>query len=320
MGYLTEWQGKPVVDWTRKSAKIVNAETAYRISAEWAENQGDPDLPWTDVFAAFLECEGIENITTLVAGMWGQYFQPAENAVQVTQAIIGARHRLPQLKNIYLGDIEQEECEISWIQQTDLSSLLLSFPHLECLSIKGGENLSLGNIQHEKLTKLTIEASNVSTVVVQEINRAILPNLEYLRIFTGDSGYGADSTVEDWHPILHHGHEMFPKLSYLGICNSEYSDQVAFEITKEGGLPILKQIKTLDLSEGTLGDEGVISLAYCPAVEQLKKLDIHHHYVSVGNAGMSRLKTFNIELDASDIQEPMDLEEYDRERYVAFGE
>ena len=76
-------------------------------------------------------------------------------------------------------------------------------------------------------------------------------------------------------PIL--SGRIYPKLTSLGICNCQYSDEVAQAIADA---PILAQLDTLDLSFGTLGDVGAEALLNSPGIKKLKNLVIEHHYIS----------------------------------------
>jgi len=73
----------------------------------------------------------------------------------------------------------------------------------------------------------------------------------------------------------------FPKLNYLGLRDSEIVDELAKEI---GTSPLLDQIKILDLSLGTMTDEGGKALLECEKIKNLQKLDLHRHYLSEGVA------------------------------------
>ncbi len=77
--------------------------------------------------------------------------------------------------------------------------------------------------------------------------------------------------------------------------------------------PVLAHVRVLDLSLGTLGDEGAAVLLASPAVARLQKLDIHHHYCS--DEMVARLQALGIEVDVSE-QEEGD----EGDRYVAVGE
>ena len=96
--------------------------------------------------------------------------------------------------------------------------------------------------------------------------------------------------------------------------NCDFADALAAALAEA---PILRRIDTLDLSLGTLGDEGALALIRGGSLGGLKRLDIHHHYVT--DEVLDGLMASGVELNADDRQEA---ESYDGEsyRYVAVGE
>jgi hypothetical protein len=116
--------------------------------------------------------------------------------------------------------------------------------------------------------------------------------------------------VDDLQPLFRG--ELFPKLKYLGLRDSEIQDSVAIAISKA---PILQQLEVLDLSLGTLGDVGGMALANSPDVKGLRKLDLRHHYLSPEVE--ARLKAIGIEVDLGDKQKA---ERGESHRYVAVSE
>ncbi len=303
------WQNKPVVEWTQESEQGLNGDTAYKLRLEWDDGDG---ARWTDLFAQFLTQPNVADVTTLIVGAWGALVDDHESIDEVVAALVGAREKLPNLIALFLGDVTAEESEISWIEQTDVSPLLNAYPNLEHFGVRGGQGLSLGVPKQDALKSLVVETGGLPAAVIEEIYAAELPALEHLEIFTGAEGYGADSSVEDVIPFLNNGAEKWPRLVYLGIRDCEYADAVAQAIAADGGVPLLKQLRILDLSLGTLGDDGVRALASCPAVANLQKIDIHHHYAS--NETVALLTALGIEVDASDPQDD------DGDRYVAVSE
>jgi hypothetical protein len=140
------------------------------------------------------------------------------------------------------------------------------------------------------------------------VSAAILPALEHLELWLGTDGYGGTVTVPDLEKIL--SGSLFPRLTYLGLRDSDIADAVAAAVAQS---PLLERIEVLDLSMGTLGDEGVEALLASPALTRLKKLDIHHHYCSLEM--VARLEGIGIEVDASERED-----EGQYGRYVAVGE
>jgi len=210
---------------------------------------------------------------------------------------------------IFLGDITMEECEVSWISQSDLGPLLKAYPRLEHLGVRGGEKLKFQVLGHERLKTLVVQGGGLARKVVHQILQADLPALEHLELWLGASGYGADTTVEDVAPLL--SGERFPKLKYLGLRDSEITDDLAAVLANA---PVLKRLEVLDLSLGTLGDAGAEALIRGKYARKLKRLDIRHHYCTAGV--IKRLKQLGPKVDARDAQGGIDA----GARFVAVSE
>ena len=303
----TEFAGKTIVEYSPENGITDTDKNAYRVALDSDEIWGNAseNATWTDKFAAFLQDPNVGAVTALVIGLWGE--SDAETD-PVVEAIASARERLPHLTALFLGDIISEENEISWIQQTDVSPLLEAYPALEHFHVKGGTGLSLGTPRLEQLKSLVIETGGLSANVVREVWAAHLPSLEHLELWLGDTGYGGDATVGDIRPIF--TEPLFPKMTYLGLRDSEIADEIAIAIADA---PVLRQLHTLDLSLGTLGDEGAAALLASPLVAGLKKMDIHHHYCS--EEMTAKLEALGMDVDAGEREE-----DDDGDRYVAVSE
>ena len=197
------------------------------------------------------------------------------------------RDKLSGLRAIFLGDIIYEENEISWIEQSDVSPLLQAYPKLEVLRIRGGNSLKFSTVRHDELKQLIVETGGLHRSVVREICQCGFPNLQHLELWLGVENYGWDGGVEDLQPILAGKH--FPKLTYLGLRNSEIVDDIAPVVVNS---PILGQLEVLDLSNGTLTDVGAQALLNMPGSIPLKELNLSHHYMteSMVEQLQSRLK------------------------------
>jgi hypothetical protein len=301
--HITEFVGKRVVDWEPGDPVPDPKDAIPRVSLQWDESE--QGKRWTDNLGALLADPASRELTGILIGPWGEVATGEATAEVVVEALVAARDQLPNLKAIFLGDITYEESEISWIEQTDVSPLLTAYPDLEHLTVRGGNNLSLGPLQHDRLKSLVVQTGGLPREIVHQVNKAQLPELEHLELWLGDSGYGADATVEDLEPIL--SGNLFPNLKYLGLRDSEIADEVA---KAAAGAPILERIEVLDLSLGTLTDDGARALLESGAVRKLKKLDLHHHYCS--DEMVRQLEALPLEVDASEQQEP---DEYDGEVY-----
>ncbi|MEK3713092.1 STM4015 family protein [Paenibacillus sp. FSL R7-0333] len=247
-------------------------------------------------------------LTSLTIGDWGQaYENTSEEAVQ---ALVKHSASFPALRKLFIGDMSYEECEISWINQTDLSPLLSAYPELQSLTAQGGTDLRLSKLQHDKLEELIIITGGLSKAVLADIAASRLPNLRKLELYLGVDNYGFDGGLEDLLPLIEPG--KFPKLTYLGLKNSEIQDEIAAALADA---PILDQLHTLDMSLGTLSDTGAEALLASERVKGLKQLNLSHHYMS--DEMMLRLKNSGLPVDVSDQQQADDDDDW---RYPSITE
>ncbi len=203
--------------------------------------------------------------------------------------------------------MDYEECEVSWIIQGDYSKLWAAMPQLKALTIKGSTDLELGEICHEGLESLTIICGGLPVSVLRSIQGAKLPQLKKLLLYIGVEDYGFDGDADTIKELLEKAD--FPNLTYLGIVDSEIQDDIA-KIVLES--KFMGQIHTLDLSNGTLTDKGgELLLEQLPSYPNIKKLDVHYHYLSDDMAG--KLEGLPIEVDISEKNEP---DEYRGEIYM----
>ncbi|HEV3115583.1 MAG TPA: STM4015 family protein, partial [Gemmataceae bacterium] len=216
----------------------------------------------------------------------------------IIKALVKQSQTFAGLKALFLGDIISEENEISWIEQSDVSPLLKAFPLLEVFRVRGGNHLSFTKVKHAALKQLIVEAGGLPRSVIREICRCDFPNLEHLELWLGVENYGWDGGVEDLQPLL--AGNLFPKLTYLGLRNSDIADDIAPVVVNA---PILKRLKVLDLSNGTLSDIGARALLKLPANLPLKKLSLTHHYMTEPVVKQLR-KTLSCKVIADDAQDP----------------
>ncbi len=308
--HAQNFANRSIEDWTSGTTITNPSEKIYRITLDYLDSE--KDVRWTDLFAQFLQDPQVSRVTGIVIGMWGTTTSEAVEADQVVQAIVAAREKLPALNAIFMGDITYEECEISWINQTDVSPLFEAYPRLEHFRVRGGNGLNLGRLHHDHLKSLIVETGGLNVAIVREVMGARLPELDHLELWLGTENYGANSTVQDLAPLF--AGTLFPKLRYLGLRDSDIASDIAIEIVKS---PILDRLRVLDLSLGILDDRGAEALLNSPAVSRLEKLDIHHHFCSPEM--VKKLEASPIPVDATDRQDP---NRYGDEewRYVAVGE
>ncbi|HEY2252926.1 MAG TPA: STM4015 family protein [Planctomycetaceae bacterium] len=304
--HLENFAGLPVREFDPEQRLDAPAESAWRLSISYDEQEEQKTI--CDKLAAFLADLGAKQVEALVIGCWEEAGQGHDSS-EIVEALVSGRDRIPNLLALFLGDITYEESEISWINQSDISPLFTAFPKLEVLGIRGGNGLSLGRPRHNALRQLSIQSGGLPASVVREVGTAQLPALEHLELWLGDDGYGNDVTPADLAPIL--SGKLFPRLRYLGLRDDAHADVTAAALATA---PIVAMIETLDLSMGTLGDEGAEALFKSPSIKKLKKLDLHRHYLS--NAMMDKLRKLGPTVDVEDQQTP----ENESDRYVEVSE
>jgi len=292
---IVPYEGKSLPD-PKKSAILIG------LGSECYE----PEEPLSTLFEKFLNAKGLDQVSALVIGTWEE-MHDAGGSEEIVQTLVNAKTKLPNLKALFLGDITYEECEISWIVQTNLAPLLAAYPKLEHLRVRGGNGLSLGPLKHAGLRSLTVETGGLSGQVVDQVAKSELPELAHLELWLGEENYGADWTFDQLNPIL--SGKKFPKLQYLGLRDSEKADEIAAAVAKSA---IIQRISTLDLSMGTLGDVGGKALLAAP-LQNLKKLDLHHHYLS--ESVMKEFRGLAVEVNLDEREE-----EDEENRYIAVGE
>lgn len=247
---------------------------------------------------------GLEEI---VIGCWGECWDEEEGAQALIDGIIENKEKFSHIKSLFVGDMDFEDCEVSWIIQGDYSGLWAAMPQLEKLTIKGSCNLVLGDIRHDKLQHLEIICGGLPSSVIQSVQKAKLPSLKTLLLYIGVEDYGFDGDISTIKELLTQSD--FPELTYLGITDSEIEDEIAEAVLD---CKYINQITTLNLSMGSLTDRGgQMLLDKLPDYPNIKALDLEYHFLS--DEMMDQLQEMDgIEVNVDDEQEA---DEYDGEVY-----
>ncbi|SEL72171.1 STM4015 family protein [Rhodococcus maanshanensis] len=308
-----EFHGLPVLEFPIDTAPTMPEEgpVAWRISVPTYE----PPMGWPEAFEKFRAAVDPSTVQAIVVGGWTDPYE--ESSADVVEALVAASGDLPALRALFIGDMTVEDCEISWIVQSDVTALLTAFPRLEHLSVRGGNQLALTPVRHENLRSLVFESGGLPADVVRAVADSDLPSLTDLELWLGTEEYGADSSVEDLAPIL--SGEKLPLLTRLALSNSEYQDEIAAAVATA---PIVPRLRVLDLSKGVLLDAGAEALLGGQSLTHLETLDLHHNYLSDGMRERLRAALepsgMHLSLDGEDAEE----DEYDGTIYrsVAVGE
>jgi predicted DNA-binding WGR domain protein len=301
--------GFKIKKYTPKTKLAELQSTAYKFQLDYEEGEGGAKL--TDQLSEYVADPSSGETGALIIGAWEEAASGTDSS-SIVEFLVSSAPKLPKLRALFIGDMEAEESEISWINQSDMSPIFLAYPNLQHFMVRGGTALSLGTIKHKALKSLVIESGGLPSGVVSDVGGSDLPELEYLELWLGTDNYGGDSTAEDVKELL--SGKRFPKLKYLGLRDAEIADDLAKAVAKS---PLLERIEVLDLSMGALGDEGAEALLKAPATKKLKKLDLHWHYMS--KEMLSRLRDLGIRLDVSEQQEQDDPDD-PGSRYVQVSE
>lgn len=241
-----------------------------------------------------LSYEGLAELKDLTIGCFGEAYD--ESSQTLLDMIIANKDKFQQLESLFVGDMDYEECEVSWISQGNYSKLYDALPNLKTLKIKGSNDLTLGTISHQNLKHLEIICGGLPKDVIKEVANADLPNLETLILYIGVEEYGFDGSVEDLRPLTQK--ERFPKLRHLGLVDAEIQDEITALVLEATVLP---QLEVLQLSYGSLTDKGgQLLLDHADQISHLKKLDLEYHFLS--DQMVEKLKNLPMEVDVSDPQ------------------
>src|SRR5690348_16002898 len=111
--HISEFHGRPVVDFNKKS-DWQGAETAYRLREDYED-----ELKVSDRLAALLAQPGSDKLSSLIIGAWTGSCE-GDDSAEIVAELAKAAPRLPGLRHLFFGEMVVDECEISWINQSDV--------------------------------------------------------------------------------------------------------------------------------------------------------------------------------------------------------
>ncbi|MFG3420394.1 STM4015 family protein [Micromonospora sp. NPDC049460] len=304
-GDLDTFHGLPVVDFTSDGDLREAASVAWRVSGGGC----DSDQSFAETWQQFLQAVDLAGVRALVFGGWADAyeFDPAP----ILDLAVAAADRLTGLRAFHFGDISYEDCDISWIRQTDVTPLLSAYPLLERFEARGGPGMAVSPLRHTSLQYLEFESAGLPVQVARGLCASELPALKELELWLGVRDRGGDTAVADLAALL--SGERFPALRHLGLLNSMLQDEIAAAVAEA---PVVAQLRSLALSMGALSDTGAAALLNGRPLTHLRWLDLQHHYLSAAMMRRLRdaLEPSGVEIDLSDgRKDPGD----SRWRYVA---
>ena len=255
------------------------------------EDYEDGDKDASKLAEEILKDPDLSSLKTIIVGCWGETY---DNSCQpIIDMFAQNSEKFSHIETLFIGDMESEECEVSWIEQGDHSELIKSLKNLKHLIIKGSNGLSLGELNHSELESLEIICGGLPKSVILEIANSNLPKLKKLNLYLGVENYGFDGSIEDIKKLIEN--KNFKNLEYLGLGDSEIQDEIVEVVLNSD---IVSNLKVLDFSNGTLSDRGAqIILDNANKLKHLELLDLHYHFISDEYMMKLKMLPININLD-----------------------
>ncbi len=189
-------------------------------------------------------------------------------------SLVEHQDQLQSLRHLFLGNIAQEESELSWIVYGNITDLLASYPKLETLKIRGSFSVKAFPERLPALKSLVIESVGISADEINALCACHFPELTHLELWLGVEYRDGLSDVTALAPLR--SGKTVPKLTSLAFCNSDLTDEIAVFFQDA---PVLEQLDHFSLKYGTLSDKGAEALLANKALSGIKSLDFSHHYL-----------------------------------------
>ncbi len=255
------------------------------------EDYEDGDKNAATLAEEILSDPDLSSIKTIIVGCWGESY---DNSCQAILDMFSQNsEKLSHIETLFIGDMDSEDCEVSWIEQGNYSELLKSLKTLKHLIIKGSNDLSLGELNHPELQSLEIICGGLPKSVILEIANSNLPKLKKLNLYLGIDNYGFDGSIEDIKKLI--GNCNLKNLDYLGLGNSEIQDEIVELVLNSD---IVSNLKVLDFSNGNLSNKGAqLIIDNVDKLRNLELLDLHYHFITDDFVRKLKGLPININLD-----------------------
>lgn len=279
--------------------------------------------PLASVLRQIFEHPSARRLAELYFGFNGD---PNEDSLQSLIDVIAEEPR-PTLTKVHFGeyqfaggaavDMAGDETEISWYSVGNLANVWQALPSVETVIVQGGSpesamggGMQLGTLDLPTLRRLEIRSGGLDVDNVRAALTAKLPAIEHFEVWFGTPNYGGNATVSEVEPFL--ARTDLPKLRRLGLRNAMFTDDL---VPLLATAPLVKQVRVLDLSLGTLTDDGARALAqHRDAFAHLDLLDVSQCLLT--DDGIEALQGIAKELVVGEQREDDD-PDY---RYTAVGE
>lgn len=200
---------------------------------------------------------------------------PNEDDLQSLLDVLAEKAPLSTRKLVIGDNVDQ----ISWHHTGSLAKLWSRVPNLREVQLESGD-FDTGPIHAPSLERAFFVTGGLGQECARNIFAGTMPKLKRLEVFFGDDNYGGDCSVEQVVPFL--ARTDLPNLEYLGLKNAEFADDIVRALK---GAPVLRTVKTLDLSLGVLTDDGAAALLELKdELKHLECLDVSENFMTLDAA------------------------------------
>jgi predicted DNA-binding WGR domain protein len=236
-------------------------------------NNSFSDFEPGDVLAAALTVPACQLLREIALGVADVGRQDLGTSVKVL-----CERKLETVNRISLLD-DLELDELSWIATVgDLGKLWRALPNLEHVRIRTGSEAKLGKLDVPRAKSFVMETCGLTAKNFTAITSAAWPQLEKLDVMFGGTDEKSGGTCSADHLATLLSRKDMPKLSWLGLRDAEFTDDLVPLIARSVLLP---QLKTLDLSMGCLTDKGAQEiLNHRTAFAHLESLNLEQNVLS----------------------------------------
>lgn len=203
-----------------------------------------------------------------------RWMQQAEDATRLLEEV-SSLGLASGIQELHVGDVN-DSIDLAHHVLGALDIIGRDYRAVRNLSVHGYE-FDLGTLDLPELQILVVETCGLTRAQLRSIiGDGPREKLESLEVWFGSSDYGAEATVDDIAPLLDAKH--LPRVKHLGLMNAEIVEDVCRVLPHAS---ILAQLRSLDLSMGTLSDSGIEPLLQNrDAFSHLVELNVDDNYLS----------------------------------------
>ena len=127
-----------------------------------------------------------------------------------------------------------------------------------------------------QLTRLKLETGGLPAKAARSVAVAYLPNVSHLEIWFGTEDYGGSCSAQECAAIL--ANPSLGAVRTLGLKNADFQNAICEVVVKS---PLIAQLTRLDLSMGTMTEEGAgVLLKHADHFRHLDSLSVNDNQIA----------------------------------------